>query len=57
MTAVFFFINQKKELIIPNKSILTKGTFYDLPGWEDVEIFTAKKAFKESCKKILKKTL
>ena len=55
ITAVFFFINQKKEPIIPNEIIITKGTFYDLPGWEDVEIFTAKKAFKESCKRILKK--
>ena len=54
--AVFFFINQNKELIISNEIILTKATFSELPGWEDVEIFTAKNAFKESCKKILKKS-
>ena len=53
-TAVFFFINQNKEFIIPNKIILTKATFSELPGWEDVEIFTAKNALKESCKKIVK---
>jgi len=54
--AVFFYINKKKQLIIPNEIILTKATFSELPGWEDVEIFTAKNAFKESCKKILIKS-
>ena len=53
--SVFFFINKDKELISPNEIILTKAIFSELPGWEDIEVFTAKKAFQESCKRILKK--
>ena len=53
--AVFVFINKDKVLISPNEIILTKAIFSELPGWEDVEIFKAKKAFQESCKRILKK--
>ena len=54
--AVFVFINKKKEPTISNEIIFTKATFSELPGWEEAEIFTAKHAFKESCKIILKKS-
>ena len=53
--SIFFFINKDKKLISSNEITLTKAIFSELPGWEDVEIFTAKKALQESCERILKK--
>ena len=55
-SSIFYYIIKNKELTTSNEIILKRATFSELPGWKDVEIFTAKKAFKESCKKILKKS-
>ena len=47
--AIFFIGYQKEAPIKHNEIILTKTTFSNLPGWHDASIYTAKRAFIESC--------
>ena len=54
-TALIFFVDQKESTLKLNKIILTKTIYSELPGWKNAEIYTAKKAFKASCKSMQKK--
>ena len=53
---VIFFIEINKESISSKEVVLTNIKYTELPGWQTVNIFTAKKALQESCKSILKKS-
>jgi membrane-bound lytic murein transglycosylase A len=53
--ALIFFEDEKEAQIRRNEIILTKTTFSKLPGWQEAEIYTAKRAFIESCRIMQKK--
>ena len=44
-TALIFFVDQKESTLKLNEIILTKTIYSELPGWQNAEIYTAKKAF------------
>ena len=53
--SILFFRHRNIKQLNATSQIITEVTYLDLPGWEKAEIFTAKIALEESCKKILKK--
>ena len=53
--SILFFRDRNRKQLNATSQIITEVTYLDLPGWENAEIFTAKIALEESCKKILKK--
>ena len=52
---LIFFVNQKISPLRGNEITLTKMIYSELPGWQNAEIYTAKKAFKASCRSMQKK--
>ena len=53
--SILVFWNKNRKQLNPSLPIITEATYLELPGWENAEIYTAKIALEESCKKILKK--
>ena len=53
--ALIFLGDQKEVPLMSNEIILTKMPFSKLPGWQDAEIYTAKRAFIASCRSVQKK--